>query len=117
MRVVGNELGRMVSLVPLLLMAADGGTQAVRVQPSKPDAGFYTFQNGSDAKLTFISPEPNNRLEFPEWTLLNIGSPPIVTVNLKSGAVKYAPNYTPDEAARVFWEALGKEARCREKQP
>jgi hypothetical protein len=24
------------------------------------------------------------------------------------GTVEYDPNYTPDEAARIFWEAMGR---------
>ena len=31
---------------------------------------------------------------------------PIVTVH-PDGTVEYGPDYNPDEAARIFWEAIG----------
>ena len=31
---------------------------------------------------------------------------PLVTIH-PNGAIEYGPNYTPDEASRIFWEALG----------
>lgn len=31
---------------------------------------------------------------------------PLVTIHLHDGRLEYGPGYTPDEAARLFWEAL-----------
>lgn len=36
---------------------------------------------------------------------------PLVTIGM-DGTLTYGPHYTPDEAAKVFWEAMGKGARC-----
>lgn len=30
----------------------------------------------------------------------------LVTIHLDDGRIEYGPKYTPDEAAKVFWEAL-----------
>lgn len=36
---------------------------------------------------------------------------PLVTVHF-DGRIEYGPHYTPDEAARIFWEAIGRKGKC-----
>lgn len=33
----------------------------------------------------------------------------LVTITLKDGSLTYGPNYTPDAAAKKFWEAMSLE--------
>lgn len=53
---------------------------------------------------------PEGELTFaePQVFLIQISnnSEPLVSLKM-DGTIEYGPNYTPDEAARVFWEALG----------
>lgn len=64
---------------------------------------------------------PARAEDIPSWTSGSVsigafGPPSIVISNLVTikpdGTIVYGPNYTPDEAARVFWEALGR-AKCQ----
>jgi hypothetical protein len=32
--------------------------------------------------------------------------PPLVTISLEDGSVTFGPDYNPDEAARMFWDAV-----------
>jgi hypothetical protein len=32
----------------------------------------------------------------------------MVEINMHTGEITYGPNYNPDEAARVFWDAVGR---------
>ena len=40
----------------------------------------------------------------------------MVTISMEDGSITYGPNYKPDEAAKIFWDALGFEARARAKE-
>ena len=52
----------------------------------------------------------------PPSTLQINGSHSEMLVAIKpDGTIKYGPDYTPDEAARAFWEALGTRSPYREK--
>ena len=31
----------------------------------------------------------------------------LVSINLETGEMRFGDNYSPDEAARTFWEAIG----------
>lgn len=33
---------------------------------------------------------------------------PLVTISLDDGSLTYGPDYMPDEAARTFWETIGR---------
>lgn len=35
-----------------------------------------------------------------------------VSINQEDGTIKYSGAYAPDQAARIFWEAMGKSAQC-----
>lgn len=35
----------------------------------------------------------------------------LVTISLKDGSLTFGPNYAPDKAARIFWEAVSFEHR------
>ena len=37
----------------------------------------------------------------------------MVEINYEEGTIKYLPGYKPDAAAKIFWDALGLEARNR----
>lgn len=43
------------------------------------------------------------------------GGEPLVVVHT-DGTVEYGKDYTPDKAARQFWEAMGRFAPCSEKK-
>lgn len=40
----------------------------------------------------------------------------LVTIQLKDGAISYGKSYTPDAAAKIFWQALGKEVICQQRE-
>lgn len=50
------------------------------------------------------------------WVVSNIiqigGGPDgwLVKINWKTGEIEYGPNYTPDKAAEIFWQAIGRRA-------
>lgn len=61
-------------------------------------------------KLEFTGSMPEGEVTFAkplEWNFVICGedSIPLVTIH-QNGTLEYGPNYTPDETARVFWEAL-----------
>lgn len=49
----------------------------------------------------------------PDITIIGEGGQPLVTIH-PTGELDYGPDYEPDEAARVFWDALRRltPARC-----
>ncbi len=55
--------------------------------------------------------------QFPIITINGDGLDFLVKIH-PDGSLEYGPDYTPDEAARVFWSALGNGApRCRKCHP
>jgi hypothetical protein len=48
----------------------------------------------------------------PDVTIVSADGIPLVTIH-PDGQLDYGPNYTPDEAARVFWDALRRLAPAR----
>jgi hypothetical protein len=40
------------------------------------------------------------------WNLYAPGGDMLVSLNLKTREMTFGPNYTPDKAAKTFWEAL-----------
>jgi hypothetical protein len=53
-----------------------------------------------EGELTLVEPLTVYLLQ------ISNNSEPIVSVKM-DGTIEYGSNYTPDEAARIFWEALG----------
>jgi hypothetical protein len=54
--------------------------------------------------------------QFPEFSrptflTINTYSEPLVSINLKDGSIIYGQHYHPDAAAKLFWEAVGRN-RC-----
>lgn len=52
----------------------------------------------SGQMITFKAPSP-------EITIAGADGAPLVTIR-PTGELEYGPGYTPDEAARAFWDAL-----------
>lgn len=61
------------------------------------------------ASFVVDSNVPSNVIEFrrqpPNIVILSEDGHPLVTIK-PNGELKYGPGYTPDEAARCFWDAL-----------
>jgi len=49
------------------------------------------------------------------WSLRNAQGT-LVTVNLDTGEIIFSEHYTPGEAARVFWEAIGRRGRKEQRK-
>jgi hypothetical protein len=66
-------------------------------------------------QTTPISPSVSNNTivmyadSTPESLVINRNSEEVVRINLKNGTVTYGLHYTPDIAAKLFWETVGKE--------
>jgi hypothetical protein len=88
---------------------ADGHTQCehCKVCPHA-DGGPVSLVVSTDAIASFqIAPPPQN--------IVILGSDnqtPLVTIH-PSGELEYGPGYTPDEAARRFWDAMRRLAPAR----
>jgi hypothetical protein len=41
-------------------------------------------------------------------TIMGNGQDFLVKISLNDGSIEYGASYTPDEAARVFWESIGR---------
>ena len=47
--------------------------------------------------------------ELPQPRYLTIAGQ--VQINLQDGSIKFEPGYSPDAAARIFWEAMSEDYR------
>lgn len=57
-----------------------------------------------DGLYSFTNQKPDYLIQIMAWPYEN-GE---MLVGIKpDGQIEYGPNYTPDEAARRFWEAIG----------
>lgn len=71
-----------------------------------PSAGTFTCTNNTPAvRLMTIQDQPAKAI------VIHKTSDPgkiatLVSIDLDTGDLTYGPDYTPDEAARIFWEAL-----------
>ncbi|WP_399559358.1 hypothetical protein [Streptomyces chartreusis] len=72
---------------------ASDATPNVITYPADPSA--FTI-SASQAEATTINLPFNGR--------------PLVTIDLSDGTMQFDPDYTPDEAARLFWEAVQRHA-------
>ena len=70
-------------------------------------AGVSIDGNGLTFSLPRNEPPPD---------ILDINRPggELVVRIRADGSVEYGPGYKPDEAARLFWDAMAGEAKCRE---
>jgi len=71
------------------------------------------FETSSNNNLTvstnnFVCSAPIFIKPRPVLTITNM-----VEINYEEGTIKYLPGYKPDAAAKIFWDALGLEARNR----
>jgi hypothetical protein len=73
---------------------------------SEPDEEPRLCFDGPVEEITLLSPPP------PNITILGEDGRPLVTIR-PSGELEYGPGYTPDEAARRFWEAMRRLAPAR----
>lgn len=44
----------------------------------------------------------------PTFFILSTNSKEMVRISLADGSIIYGENYKPDEAARIFWDAIGR---------
>lgn len=95
-REMSNPLDEMPAAVPARLDAA-----------SEMDIKRHYDQIHAVAVYDITAPRKNT------WALFNKHGT-LVEINLDTSEIKFGPNYTPDEAARIFWEAIGGEWRCSE---
>lgn len=66
-------------------------------QPN-PDQTDFTFDA---SKVTLMAAEP----VAPSIAIRQTNGQPLVTIN-PDGRLEYGPGYEPDEAARLFWDAI-----------
>ena len=69
---------------------------------AKPNPFVYS------GSITAADPLPGNIVIRPVHN-----RPPLVTIH-PDGTLEYGPDYTPDEAARVFWDAMAARAQSME---
>ena len=87
-------------------------------------SGYYAFWLGDD-RLSPISGKGvaamttmGDLIGRPEslithWSLNDQRGGFLVLIDLRDGILEYGPNYTPDEAAKRFWEAVSESRRRR----
>lgn len=76
-----------------------------------PAPGDDAENFGFTATVTAAAPTPNTIAISPAHP-----GPPLVTIH-PDGTLQYGPDYTPDEAARAFWEAMAAHGQAVAVQP
>lgn len=66
-------------------------------RPKRPDTLTSDAQSGFTVAAARLEPNAIN---------LPFNGRPLVTINLNDGTLQFADGYEPDEAARLFWEAV-----------
>ena len=98
---------RVLIAVALLMMLCGAVAQRI-TQPAKQEkAQPANLQSTGTGTLTVFNPQPGN------FTLFGLNGKVLVTIHL-DGTIEYGKDYTPDKAAKVFWEALGRDMPCKE---
>lgn len=65
------------------------------------DYGKLTLDANEASKLT-LAIEPADA-----FVIMGAADTPLVTISFKDGSLTYGEGYTPDAAAKAFWEAMG----------
>lgn len=84
-------------------------TPGLLSQPARDWEPSFMSMSVESCQISGIRPDQVRTVEFraPE------GQGMAVTLHLDTGQVELGPGYTPDEAARVFWDAVQDIARKR----
>jgi|SRR5690348_2341492 len=82
------------------ILPCSGEAKQEKAQPAN-------LQSTGTGTLTVFNPQPGN------FTLFGLNGKVLVTIHL-DGTIEYGKDYTPDKAAKVFWEALGRDMPCKE---
>ena len=69
---------------------------------------FTDVQAGEGLKLYHSQPILAEFTGDKQFILYNDEGQDLVTVNLDNGDIMYGENYSPDEAAQMFWDSIGK---------
>lgn len=73
---------------------------------SEPEPTSHPWTVTADSVPCWLEPGP------PTITISGADGQPLVTIH-PNGELDYGPNYTPDAAARAFWDALRNLAPAR----
>ncbi|RIH58139.1 hypothetical protein D3C59_37070 [Streptomyces sp. SHP22-7] len=80
--------------------AADPRPFGERHGPTPQEVASSLYTVGSPAFTAMTVP--------PSQIVIDGAHGPLVTIHLTDGRLEYGPGYTPDEAARRFWDAVRK---------
>ena len=89
-----------VLLAVALLMCVAAFAQPAKQEKAQP------AMTQSTSVLTIV-PQPRN------FILIGKDEKMLVTIH-PDGTIEYGKDYTPDKAARIFWETLGQDMPCKE---
>lgn len=71
------------------------------------------MNTGSTSNIEFSATPPHAAIALATaptprtMSIMRVDGTPLVTIDLASGEIEYGSNYTPDDAAKAFWQALG----------
>ena len=95
---------RVLIAVALLMLC---GAMAQRIEPQAAKQEKAQPEIQSIGTISVIRPQHANLM------LVGLNGKVLVTIN-PNGTIEYGKDYTPDKAAKMFWEALGQDMPCKE---